>query len=174
MNKLLPQQFDGNEWFLIISLCIVITFSLLLPRRFPTIVTLVFLALGMGISMFVDFILAPPPNDIYDVNDSGDYYEFFEILFYYLYSPFAYIFVYFFDKWKIRGLFISLYVLVWSLIGVGFEAIAVFFHVFKYKEWNLGFSFVFYLFIQSFEIFLYYRIKEKYQQNKREDGYEWV
>lgn len=173
MNKLLPQQFDGNEWFLIISFFFIVSFMISLPRRFPNIVAIVFLFLGLGTPMYVDFILAPPPNDLYDVNDTS-YYELFEIAFYYLYPPFAYIFVYFFDKWRVHGLFITVYILVWSMVGTAFEALAVYFHVFKYKGWNLGYSFVFYLAVQSLYILLYHVIKKKYNQTKRATGMNWI
>lgn len=172
MNKILPQRFDANEWFLIVSLLCVVVFASLLPRRFPGIVTIVFLSIGFGISMCADFFFAPPPNDFYDVNDSK-YYELFEIPFYYLYAPFAYLFVYFFDKWRVQGLFVTLYVLIWSAVGTGFEALAVYFHVFRYKTWRLEYSWVFYLAVQSFYLLLYYIIKKKYHVTKREEGRDW-
>ena len=172
LNKLLPEHFDANEWFLLISLCTIVTVAVVLPRRFPTIVTIVFLAMGLGISMYVDFLLAPPPLDLYDINDTK-YYELFEIPFYYLYAPFAYVFVYFYDKWKVRGLWTVLYVAVWSTASTLFERFADYCHVFKYKGWNLGYSFVFYLAVQSLYLLLYYMVKSSYNRTKREDGPEW-
>lgn len=173
MNMLLPQKFDENEWFLLISLCTVMFVVLLLPRQFPTIVSIVFFALGGGIAMFVDFHLGIPPMDLYDVNDTK-HYELFELVAFVLYSPFAYLFAYFLDRWNIRRLFIPLYILAWSVAGTAFEALAAYFHVYKYKGWNLGFSFLFYLTIQFFTFLIYEAIKKKYTQTKCETSQEWI
>ncbi|TNJ65677.1 hypothetical protein FE784_13550 [Paenibacillus hemerocallicola] len=71
------------------------------------------------------------------------------------------IFIYLFDLWKIGGIRISLYVLGWSAAGTAFERLAAYMRVFHYKGWTLGYSFVFYLAIQSFTLFLYYLFKAK-------------
>lgn len=164
MNKLLPLHFDSNEWFLTISFCFVALAAMMLPRRFPTIMTVALLSLGFGIAAYFDFYLGVPPLDLYDVNDTPDY-ELFELFVYALSSPFAYIFVYLFDLWKIRGIWISLYVLVWAAAGAAFEGLAAYMQVFHYKGWTVGYSFVFYLAIQSFLLFLYYLFKVKYDEN---------
>ncbi|MFD2446905.1 hypothetical protein ACFSO7_23470 [Bacillus sp. CGMCC 1.16607] len=161
MNKLLPQHFDENEWFLIISLCIVFLFVLFLPRRFPTTLSITFFFIGIGIAMFSDFLLGIPPVNFYDINDSSNY-EIFELITFILYSPFAYLFIYFFEKWEVKGLYISLYILVWSIIGTLYEALAVYFHVYKYHGWNFGYSFLFYLASQLITLLIYYFIKKNY------------
>lgn len=163
MNKLLPIHFDSNEWFLTISFCVAALIAIMLPRRFPTIITVTLLCLGFGVASFFDFYLGVPPLDLYDVNDTPDY-ELFELLVYALTSPFTYIYIYLFDLWKIRGIWISLYVLGWSALGVAFEGLAAFMHVFHYKGWTLGYSFVFYLASQPLILLLYYRLKAKYAE----------
>jgi hypothetical protein len=137
------------------------------------IATIVFTFLAVGIPNYVDFLIGVPPVDLYDVNDTNKV-ELFDIVLYYLNAPFAYLFVYFFDKWKISGLRIALYVSVCSAAATAYEALADFFHVFKYKGWNLGYSFVFYLAIQSFYLLLYYLIKNKYKRTKRDTGPDWI
>lgn len=164
MNKLLPIHFDTNEWFLTISFCVVALVASMLPRRFPTIMTVTLLCLGFGIATYFDFYLGAPPLDLYDVNDTPDY-EWFELVVYALTSPFAYLFVYLFDLLKIRGIWISLYVLGWSAAGTAFEGLAAYMRVFHYKGWTLGYSFVFYLAIQSFTLFLYFLFKTKYAED---------
>jgi hypothetical protein len=173
LNKILPIVFDGNEWFIRISFCVIAPIPFILPRRFPTIATIVLMFLAIGIPNYVDFILGVPPLDLYDVNDTNKY-ELLDMALYYLNAPFAYLFVYFFDKWKISGLRIALYVSVWSIAATAYEALAVYCHVFKYKGWNLAYSFVFYLAIQSFYLLLYYLIKKKYNRTKRDTGPDWI
>ncbi|PYI53872.1 hypothetical protein [Paenibacillus flagellatus] len=167
-----PQRFDANEWFLLSALAVMAVLFFVMPRRFPKSVTIVFLALGVGIPMYADFLIAPKPFDLYDVNDTGNY-ELFEILFYFVYAPFAYFFVYFFDRWNVRGLGIAGYVVVWSAFAVAFEALAARLHVFHYKGWTLGYSSLVYLVVQSLYLAFYYRIKRTYAATKRESAPEW-
>jgi hypothetical protein len=145
----------------------------ILPRRFPTIVTIVFSFLAVGIWNYSDFLVGAPPIDLYDANDSSTH-ELFDIVYYYLNVPFSYIFVYLFDKWKIHGIGIVLYIISWSLVAVAYEGLTVYLHVYKYKGWTLGYSLVYYLAVQSFYLLLYYVIKHKYNQTKRETGPEWT
>jgi hypothetical protein len=173
MSKLLPEHFDANEWFVLFTFCVLVSTLFMLPRRFPRSVSIVFSCIGLGISQYADYILGVPPIDLYDADDT-QFSELSDFFLYYLYAPFAYLFLYFFDKWKLRGLLISLYVLLCSAAGAGFEALAVYFHVFKYKGWSIGYSFVFYLFVQSVDVLLYYLIKKKYNQTKRASGPEWT
>lgn len=172
VNALWPKQFDANEWFIIIGLCIVYFVVIKLPRRFPSIVTFVFFFIGLGIAMYVDFHFGIKPLDMYTMHDA-DEYEIFDLLTFLLYTPFAYLFVYFYDKWKLRGLAISLYVLAWSVGGVVLEALGLYFHVYNYKGWTLGLSLVFYLTSQSLTVLLYTVIKKYYRRKKKETGYDW-
>lgn len=172
MDVMLPREFDANEWYILISLCTAISITLALPRRFPTAITLVILSLGVGFPMFFDFLLAPPPFDLYHINDTSKY-ELFEIILYYVCPLFAYLFLYYYDKWNVRGIFVTVYILAWSTFGMLFEALAVICHVFKYNGWNMGYSVVFYLAAQSFFIWLYSVIKKNYNQTKRETNPEW-
>ncbi|MDQ0113729.1 hypothetical protein [Paenibacillus harenae] len=170
----LPESFDANEWFLIISFLVITTVTLMLPRRFPTIISIVFLLIGSGIAMYSDFHFGIPPVDLYDINDSKQY-EWFDLVTFVLYSPFSYLFLYVFDRWRLEGLKISLYVLAWSIAAVAFEAFAVRLHVYNFqKGWNSGYSFVFYLASQTFMIWFYYTVKNNYNRTKKETSPDWA
>ncbi|MGF7036385.1 hypothetical protein J2T17_007448 [Paenibacillus mucilaginosus] len=171
----LPVHFDGNEWFSTISLLIMFALVLFLPRRFPKIVSFVFLVIGSGTALFVDFHFGLPPVDMYDVNDLP-LYEWFDLVNFLLYSPFAYVFLYLFDWWKPKGIRITWYVLAWSLAGVAYEWVSVtFFHLYNYgKGWQFGYSFVFYLTSQAFTVWFYYMVKHCYNRTKNRAGPEWA
>ncbi|MDF2962518.1 MAG: hypothetical protein K0S39_4253 [Paenibacillus sp.] len=168
----MPQHFDGNEWFSVISMLLICCIVFSLPRRFPAIVTIVFLCLGLGIAMYADFHFGVPPLDFYDINDTQRY-ELFDLILFVLYSPFAYLFMYFFDKWRPRGLWINVYILAWSAGGTLYEGLAAYLHVYKYKEWKLGYSFFFYLAAQAICLLFYYIIKSIYNRTKHHAGYDW-
>jgi len=173
LNLYPPLKFDGNEWFcLIVLLCGIVT-TFLLPKRFPAIVTLSFFAIGLGIAMYVDFHLGIPPRDLYKINDI-DQYEWADFLLFMIYTPFAYFFAYFLDKWKLRGLYVSLYVVSWTIAGTALEGLAVYFHVYEYKGWQLAYSFFFYFVAQMVTLYFYHVVKKIYQQTKQDSGRNWT
>lgn len=124
--------------------------------------------------MYVDFHLGIPPVDLYDINDSSQY-EWFDLLIFVLYCPFSYFFAYFLDRWRLRGLTITLYVLGWAAAAVSYEAFAAYLHVYDFqKGWNSGYSFVFYLTSQAVTVWFYGMIKRHYNRTKSPSGPEWA
>jgi hypothetical protein len=157
MNLLpFPKKFDQNEWFILLSLAVLVLLLIFLPKRFPTSITILLLAFSMAIARVIDHLLAGPSINFYDVLDSGKY-ELFDILCYVPYAPFAYIFVYLYDYWKIKGIYTSLYVLIVSLMGIGFEWLTTtpLIDFFKYHHWNVIYSLPIYLAIQPITLLFY-------------------
>ncbi|MBT2215724.1 hypothetical protein KK120_07805 [Virgibacillus dakarensis] len=150
----LPIAFDENEVYIIIWLILSFCLFFLLPKRFPLSITIVMMLLGVVIAKLFDHLLSSPELNFYNLMDTGKY-ELFDIISYCLYAPFAYFFIYFFDKLHIRGLGIFLYILVWSWIGIMFEGISVIFHFFNYHGWKLTYSFGVYLITQSLTLLLF-------------------
>ncbi|UUZ82793.1 hypothetical protein LJK88_01775 [Paenibacillus sp. P26] len=97
-----------------------------------------------------------PPFDFYDNNDWPEL-ELSDVLLHFLYPPFAYLFVYLYDRWNIRGISLLVYILGFSLFGIGFEVICDWAGVYQYKKWNLWCSFAIYIYNQSF-LLLYFRM----------------
>jgi hypothetical protein len=160
MNLLpLPKQFDQNEWFILISLAVLVLLLIFLPKRFPTSITTLILAFSMAVARVVDHLLAGPSINFYDVLDSGKY-ELFDILCYVPYAPFAYLFVYLYDYWRIKGIYTSLFVLIVSLLGIGFEWLTTtpLIDFFKYHNWKIFYSLPIYLAIQPITLLFYHTI----------------
>jgi hypothetical protein len=157
----LPKQFDQNEWFIIISIGVLVLLLIFLPKRFPTSITILLITFSMAIARVVDHLLAGPSINFYDVLDSGKY-ELFDLLCYVPYAPFAYIFVYIYDHWKIEGLYTCFYILIFSLIGIGFEWLSTtpLIDFFKYHNWKIVYSLPIYLVIQPITLWFYHLIKK--------------
>lgn len=139
------EKFDGNEWFIIISLVLVFTIVLLLPKRFPALVVVFTMLFNVFLGQTVDYILAVPPYDLYDINDSKKYELFDCLLYFVLYPPTAYLVIYLYAKWKLNGVYLIAYILICAGITTGLEWLADLFHVFKYNQWKIIYSFPVYI-----------------------------
>lgn len=158
----LPQNFDQNEWFLIVWLIISFAVVFLLPKRFPLSITILIMLLSSTVARLSDHLLSSPNLDLYDVMDAPTY-EIFDLLSYVLYPPFAYLFVYIFDKLNIRGFWIVTYIVIGSLGGIMYEWLSAYFNVFNYKGWHLRYSFSVYLISQTFTLLFFRYIKRTHE-----------
>ncbi|WP_408010000.1 hypothetical protein ACJROX_06825 [Pseudalkalibacillus sp. A8] len=77
---------------------LIITFIIvwLLPKRLPRKITYLSLLWGLSSGMLLDFTIGGGQMDFYKVNDVQNY-ELFDFLYYVLFSPFGYFFVYFYE-----------------------------------------------------------------------------
>jgi hypothetical protein len=162
---LLPKKFDQNEWFIIISFLLTYFMILKLPKRFPLTITLLILFFGMAYVQVTDHVLAGISYNLYDINDYGKY-EWFDWIGWFIYPPFGYFFVYFFDKWAIRGLQIFWYIFAWSLIAMMVEWISLKFNMFKYYSWNFCFSYPVYLLTLCIYLLFYLYINSTFKKLK--------
>lgn len=161
----LPQKFDQNEWFIIISLAVGVVTVILLPRRFPLSVSILMMVFAATVARTLDHLLAGPTVDVYNITDTGRY-DLFDLITYTLYAPFAYIFVYIFDRFNIKGYWILLYVVIASLLGTLYEWLCVVFDVFNYKGWNIKYSYGFYLSTQPLTLLFFRYIMGKAEGKK--------
>lgn len=160
-----PDKFDSNEWFIIISLIVMYAIVFLLPKRFPLSVTLIMLFFSMTYAHVLDHILAGISFELYDINDIKKY-EWFDLITWFLYPPFGYMFVYFFDKWSVRGVGIFWYILLWAIISVGEEALSLKFNIFTYHGWKLSYSFPVYLITLSIYLLFFLYLKNTFNKLK--------
>jgi hypothetical protein len=148
-------KFDENEWFIIISLVLVMTIARLLRKQISTMVVVFLLLFNVFLGQTVDYILAVPPYDLYDINDSKQYELFDGILYFLLYPPTAYIVIYFYARWRLKGVLVFAYLITWAFITTGLEWMAAVFHVFTYNEWKLIFSFPTYIAVYGLNIMVF-------------------
>lgn len=153
--KLPFETFNDNEWFILVGIICLYGVVFLLPRRLDPKITLILFVWGFTVSKFFDFTIGGGLFDYYEVNDSA-HYEIFDEMSYFVYAPFSYFFIYFFDALRIKGKFIGMYILSWSIIAVGSEWLTVIFHMITYKKgYTMMMSFPIYLFTQSMTLIFY-------------------
>ncbi|MFS0616019.1 hypothetical protein [Lederbergia ruris] len=154
----LPTTFDENEWFIIIGLILSYSLILWLPKRFPLSLTILLLLFGSTVARIYDHLLSSPDLNLYNIMDSRKY-ELFDVISYFLYAPFSYLYIYFYEKLNVRGFWILLYIVISSIIGTLFEGVNALFHVFNYHGWKLSYSFSVYLGVQALTLLFYHMIK---------------
>lgn len=151
-----PERFDLNEWFSLLSGIVVFAAALLLPKRFSAVLTTVFVMFTLFISQTVDALIAVEPVNLYDVSDTSKYEIMDAFIYYFVYPPTTYLFLYFYDKWKPGGWRRVLYVAGGSFVSVVLEGLAHWVRVYTYKGWNLGYSFCVYLVVYAFYVWMYH------------------
>ena len=160
----LPKHFDQNEWFMIITLVLTNFIVFLLRKKFSKSKIILIVLFSATLARFVDHLGATPVIDLYDISDTGKF-EFFDIVSYFLYPPFAVLMIYFYKKMDIAGIKTLWYLLVWSVLAVAYEWVAVIFDVYKFKTWEHVYSLPVYLLSQYITILFYRFIKEKYKKS---------
>ena len=148
----LPESFNENEWFVIVSMIVLSICFIKTPRmmcrEWIASIFLWFANLGLGVDILlgIDY-----PFDFYQIMDTPKL-ELFDILVYFVNYPlYGYFFAYIMYKWIVRKDVLLLFVLIWCGLTAALEAFSVHFHVFTYLHgWTLGRSFLVYLVIYSF------------------------
>ncbi|MGB8957271.1 MAG: hypothetical protein WCC10_18005 [Tumebacillaceae bacterium] len=150
-----PRHFDLNEWT-VIGVTLPMTFlALCLRKRLPLSLSVIIVLFSITTARLCDHILAYPHlTDLYDIMDLNKL-DWFDLMTYIMFAPGGYIFVYLYDRWKLRGLQVPLYILVWSLLATGIEWGLVRASVFVYKEWSIVYSFAVYMLVQPLTLWFF-------------------
>jgi hypothetical protein len=152
-----PVRFDSNEWFII---AVTVTswsgYLLLLRPRFPLIILIGLCLFNFYLAQTVDFAIAQgPPIDLYDYNDLPQY-EWSDLFMYlFTYPPATLFIVWGYMRFRPRGWWFAVYLVAVALVSVGLEAVAWMCNVYKYKGWNLYYSFLFYIVTTGMNIAVY-------------------
>jgi hypothetical protein len=135
-----PQKFDANEWFILGVIVFMLIVILKLPKTFTPLFVSYLTVFNFFLSTSVDFIIAAPPFDLYDVADQPKH-EIMDIVIYLiLYPQSAYVAMWIYNRWEWRGGRLFMFLLAISVINVGLEYIAILFNLYRYKGWNLLYS----------------------------------
>ncbi|MFC0211682.1 hypothetical protein ACFFK0_04305 [Paenibacillus chartarius] len=149
-----PQSFDTNEWTILLLTAGGWTAVLRWGRHFPRSLLMLLLSAGLMSAMTLDLMLAGPPLDMYDMNDTNKV-EWFDLLLYLAYPPFGFLFLYLYTRLQLSGFFTLMYILVWSTGGVLVEWITYEAGVFHYKTWDMWHSLTVYLIVQAAYLYLF-------------------
>jgi hypothetical protein len=162
-----PVKFDENEWFVLTGLVILLLIFWKLPKHFPPALTFMILLFTINLGITADYTLATEfPFDAYDALDTAKFDLFDFIMSNINYGLFGYVFIYFYDKWHVKGLIRLLYIGFWVALSVLMEFIATKLNVFTYNDWNLRYSFICYLFIFAYYIVVLKLGKAAFNQYK--------
>ncbi|WP_248927055.1 hypothetical protein [Paenibacillus hamazuiensis] len=154
-NIVYDTHFNGNEWLVIGLTVIGLAAIRLFPRSFSPMQTTFNMLIGITFGLIFDHTIGIPPFDLYDFGDQAKY-QFFDIISYAMYMPFGYWFIFGYERFRIRGFSIILYILVWALLGISLETVGVKVGQFHYKDgYRLAFSFPIYLLLLSAHLGLY-------------------
>lgn len=129
--------FDWNEWFMLITSFIAFSVFLKLRKQFHPIVIIVIWIFTIAYVQTIDYMLAATPFKLYYCADNETYEPFAAIIHIFLYPSFSFIFLYFYDKWKIHGRKLFYYILFWTAFSVFFEWLNIINGVFFYTGWKL-------------------------------------
>ncbi|MFT8322915.1 MAG: hypothetical protein ABF649_18760 [Bacillus sp. (in: firmicutes)] len=159
------EHFDKNEIYLLTLLLIGYGAVILLPKILPWNISTLFLVWGLAATTLFDFTIGGGLMDYYKVNDSN-HYELFDFLYYLVFPPVSYLFVYIYEKLKINKKSISflIFVLVWSLLGLLMDWVSTKMDVIFYQNGYKGYlSFTVFLSIQTITALYYELVRKKNQ-----------
>ena len=155
------QKFNSNEWFIIATLIIGFILVWKLPKRFPIKESLVYFMGFVFIGMVFDHTISIKPLDYYDVNDKSSY-ELMDFVSYLTFGPFGYLYIYFYDFFKIKNPYSTIYIFLWTIIAIVTEHIAQTLGVFHYKNgYTIYYSFPIYLLTLTYYLYLYKLLNSK-------------
>jgi len=165
---ILPIQFDANEWFVLIVLIFLLSAFIFLPKILPHSITIALLLFFAAIGKWTDYVLGIK----YQLYIGIDTYQ--QELFDWLclgvaYPLFGYFYVYFMMKWKLKGVIVAPYILVWAALIWFLEWVSTLFKVFTYNEWRLTYSFFVYLTLLITAFFYVKVIFRFYSEEKDQD-----
>ncbi|HET7579926.1 MAG TPA: hypothetical protein VFK33_11660 [Bacillales bacterium] len=150
-----PEHFDMNEWFIVGTSLLMIVIFFLLPRRFSVTQIFVILVFNFFAGTTGDTFFGGPPYNFYDIMDRPSF-GYFDLSTYVFDFPLsAYVVIYFFDKWHIRGLPLFGYLLGWAIVTLIMERVADLVNVFTYIHWNIYESFVVYFISYALNILVF-------------------
>jgi len=155
------QNFNSNEWFIIVALTIGVILVWKLPKRFPIKESLIYLIYFIFLGMIFDHTISIEPFDYYDVNDSSSY-QLMDFLSYISYGPFGYLYIYFYDFFKIKDSLNTIYIFLWAMSALVTEYFAHAVGVYHYRNgYEIYYSFPIYLLVLTSHLCLYKLINLK-------------
>ncbi|SEO96443.1 hypothetical protein [Paenibacillus sp. OV219] len=166
MNPL-DQLFHRNVLFLIC--CIVVSMIIVwrLPRGFPRSMSIIIMLFSLDLAKGLDNTIGLEPFIFYNTNINPKF-DFADALTWVLYPMIGYLFTYIFNRYRIEGMMITIYIIAWSCFAIVFECVCVYFEGFTYIEWKLYYSFCVYLTVQMLYVLMFTTLKRRYVIDKRE------
>jgi hypothetical protein len=154
--------FDSNDYFVLAAVMVSWGVYFYMPKIFSKQITVLIFLYTLTAAGIFDNSFGAPPFDFYDIMD-GAAYTGMDIVVYFIYPPFAYVFLFFYKALHIRNRYLVLYIFSCSFSAISVEWIFHKFGVFHYKNgYNIFYSVCIYLMIQSILLLFFRLIKENH------------
>jgi hypothetical protein len=168
---ILWEHFDRNEWFVLFMLVLNYGAVWLLPKRLPQNVAIAGLVWGFAISTLFDFTIGGGLMDFYRVNDTNRY-ELTDLLVYFMFAPFGYFFIYFYEVWRVTKKTVVPYIAGWTMVGLLVQWVASWMRMTVYQHgYRLEYNAVVFLFVQSVTALGYMYVKKHHLAQETSRGY---
>ncbi|WP_261300548.1 hypothetical protein [Paenibacillus andongensis] len=159
-------KFDFNDYFLLSNIAIVYGIVYFMPKRFSNSTSLPLFIYGSTLACMLDNSIGGGIFDLYDIMD-GPEYSVMDFVVYFLYAPFGYFFIYFYELFHLKGMKTVVYIVLFSLLSVAFEWLYLLAGVFHYKDsYLIYYSYCIYLFSES-SLLLFYRFISKTENDRQ-------
>ena len=136
-------KFNFNEWYVLISSIIMMSFFFVIRKHFSSIVILMLWIFNVVFVATIDYAIAATPFHVYDCLDNETYEPMAAFAHVFLYTPFSFVFLYFYDKWKIRDGIgrLIVYLIAWTCVAICFEWLSIQARFLTYHGWKIFYSF---------------------------------
>ncbi|PFP25735.1 hypothetical protein COJ96_18405 [Bacillus sp. AFS073361] len=162
---LVEHKFGQNDYFVICAVLVSWGIFFFLPKVFSNQLTILIFLYSLTAAGLFDNSFGSEPFDFYDIMD-GPAYTVMDIVVYFLYPPFSYLFLYIYKKFQIKDRYLVFFILSFTAVAIGVEWVYHSMGVFHYKNGNsIIYSVCTYLFIQSLLI-VFYRFLRPNEQVK--------
>lgn len=147
--KFVEDRFDLNDYFVIFAVIISWAIFFILPKILSKQVIILISLYSLTTAALFDNSVGAAPWDFYDIMDGPDY-TVMDVVVYFLYPPFSYLFLYIYKKFQIRDQYLILYIPCFTAAAIVVEWVYHKMKVFEYKNGNsIIYSICVYLMIQS-------------------------
>ncbi|PMC33867.1 hypothetical protein CJ195_26460 [Bacillus sp. UMB0899] len=154
-------NFDLNEISLIILIVATYLFVFLTPKKLSRGMTVMSLFWGITIGMTFDFTIGGGLTDFYKLNDKN-VYEIFDVVYYFLYGPFGYAFMYLYKVLKINKHSFAFYVIAWTGIGLFAQWLFTILNIVNFQnQYLLAYSFPIFLLTQTVTGIFYHYVSTR-------------
>ncbi|TYP73241.1 hypothetical protein [Paenibacillus methanolicus] len=136
-------RFDGNEWFVVACSIVLLTYVWIIRKHFQPMLMLILWVYNLVFVATLDYALAATPFHLYDCMDNATYEPMAAYAHAFLYTPYSFIFLYYYDKWSINRnkRVLLFYLSAWTCIALFFEWISLKFGFLDYgRGWKMTWS----------------------------------
>jgi hypothetical protein len=132
--------FDWNEWFMILSTIVFLIPLFFILKHFSWVTTIMIWAYSVVYVETIDYFLVGTPFKLYYFSDNETYEPSAVLIHLTQYPCSSLIFLYFYDRWKLRGYKLIGYIAVWTGVAIGYEWLCLINKVLTYTGWKLIYS----------------------------------